>query len=397
MIPFIDLQAQRQRIAPQIAAAVTRVIEHGGYVLGPEVAELESKLSEFVSSESNTIPHTVTCGSGTEGLSMVLMAWGVGSVSGGSAKDAVFCPAFTFVATAEVVALVGAVPFFVDVEEDSFNMSPASLAAAIIEAKNQGLIPRVVIAVDLFGQAANYSAILPIAAEAGLRVLCDAAQAFGGEVTLAGSNHRQKIGSVGHATVTSFFPAKPLGCYGEGGAIFSCDMDLVVKLKSIRAHGMGEDRYQNIRLGINGRLETIQAAILLQKLTIFADEIDLRQGVAAHYDRLLSDMGAVAKGVKLPRVAAGNLSAWAQYTVILPMGCDRARVIAELKSAEIPSMVYYPIPLNRQVAYCDFPLVAAGVGVSESLAERVLSLPMHPYLAVETQMRIAEVFCRAIF
>ena len=396
MIPFIDLQAQRQRLAPQIAAAVTRVIEHGGYVLGPEVGELETKLSQFVDSQSSQSTQTVTCGSGTEGLAMVLMAWGIGSISGGSLKDAVFCPAFTFVATAEVVALVGAVPFFVDVEADSFNMSPASLAAAILEAKKQGLTPRVVIPVDLFGQAANYADILPIAAEAGLRVLCDAAQAFGGEVTLAGSNHRQKIGTVGDATVTSFFPAKPLGCYGEGGAIFSHDAETIVKLKSIRAHGMGSDRYENIRLGINGRLETIQAAILLQKLTIFEDEIAQRQKIAAHYNQSLTDMGATARSVTLPQIAAGNLSAWAQYTVILPTNCDRAHLIAELKAAEIPSMVYYPIPLNRQAAYRDYPTVAAGVPISESLAQRVLSLPMHPYLTFETVEKIASVFGKAL-
>jgi dTDP-4-amino-4,6-dideoxygalactose transaminase len=296
------------------------------------------------------------------------MAEGVGP------GDAVFVPAFTFAATAEVVSWVGATPVFVDSIEDTFNLDPARLETAIALGKRQGLRPRAVIPVDLFGQPADYTALAPIAAAQDMFVLCDAAQSFG--ASLGG----RRVGTFGRATATSFFPAKPLGCYGDGGAVLTDDDDLAVVLRSLRAHGQGTNKYDNVRIGINGRLDTMQAAILLQKLTIFEDEIDARQKIARHYADLLGDV------VRLPQLIEGAVSMWAQYTIVTER---RDSVIMACKRAGVSTAIYYPIPLSRQTAYSHFPSGPEGVPVSERLAQQVVSLPMHPYLDPATQERVA--------
>ncbi len=363
-ISFIDLQAQRARIAGRIDSAVQRVMAHGQFILGPEVGELERRLASFCGAR-----HCVTCANGTDALGLVLMAQGV------KPGDAVLVPDFTFVATAEVVAWLGATPVFVDVLPDTFNLDPKSLERAIVSAKGQGLRPRAVIPVDLFGQPADYRAILPIAEEHGLFVLSDAAQSFG--ASLGGA----RVGRFGLATATSFFPAKPLGCYGDGGAIFTDDDELAAVLRSLRVHGQGSNKYDNVRVGVNGRLDTLQAAILIEKLEIFADEIELRQNVAARY------RASLGNGVTAPFVMAGAQSVWAQYTI---QTTRRDAVVASCKNAGVPTAIYYPLPLSRQTGYRDYPSVAGGTPVSTRLAQDVVSLPMHPYLDAATQDRIVK-------
>jgi dTDP-4-amino-4,6-dideoxygalactose transaminase len=362
-IPFIDLRTQRQRLGRSLDDAVQRVMDHGQFILGPEVAELENQLAAFAGAK-----HCVSCANGTDALGLVLMAEGI------EAGDAVFVPAFTFAATAEVVSWVGATPIFVDVIEDTFNLDPARLETAIAFAKRQGLRPRAVIPVDLFGQPADYTALAPITAAHDMFVLCDAAQSFG--ASLGG----RRVGSFGHATATSFFPAKPLGCYGDGGAVLTDDDDLAVVLRSLRAHGQGTNKYDNVRIGINGRLDTMQAAILLQKLTIFEDEIDAKQRIARLYADLLGDV------VRLPQLIEGAVSTWAQYTIVTER---RDNIITACKRAGVPTAIYYPIPLSQQTAYRHFPSGPEGVPVSERLAQQVVSLPMHPYLDPATQERVA--------
>ncbi|MEZ5918928.1 MAG: DegT/DnrJ/EryC1/StrS family aminotransferase [Alphaproteobacteria bacterium] len=361
-IAFIDLQAQRERIAGALDKAVLEAVHEGQYIMGPQVKALESELAAFCGAK-----YCVSCSSGTDSLAMVLMAKGV------KPGQAVFVPAFTFVATAEIVAWMGAVPYFVDVLEDSFNMDPASLARAIKDAKEAGLEPAGVIPVDLFGQPADYNVIVPIAEEHGLWVMADAAQGFGAQLD------GRKVGTWGLATSTSFFPAKPLGCYGDGGAIFTDDEELASILRSIRVHGKGSDKYDNVRVGMNARLDTVQAAILLEKLKIFPDEITRRQTVAQRYHEGLADV------VSVPRLIDGATSAWAQYTLVLPEGADREAFAGRCKTAGVPTAVYYPIPLSRQSGYNHFPSVSGGVPVSEKLSGAVISLPMHPYLEPETQ------------
>jgi dTDP-4-amino-4,6-dideoxygalactose transaminase len=366
LIPFIDLGAQRARLGAALDQAILHVVNHGAYILGPEVAQLEAELGAFCGAK-----HVISCANGTDALAMVLMAKGVKS------GDAVFCPSFTFAATAEVVAWFGAMPVFVDVLADSFNMDPASLALAVDTARKLGLRPTAVIPVDLFGQPADYDAIEPICAREGLWLLSDAAQSFG--ATYRG----RKVGTIGEATATSFFPAKPLGCYGDGGAIFTDSDALANVLRSIRVHGQGVDKYENERIGLNGRMDTIQAAVLIEKLNIFADEIEAREHVARRYNDLLRDIAIV------PELETGNSSVWAQYTLRVP-GFDRPAFQAALKSRGIPTAIYYPKPLHRQTAYQHYPTAGNGLPVSERLAGEVISLPMHPYLSEELQDRIVE-------
>jgi len=369
-IPFIDLKAQRARIGTRMEEAIGRVLDHGGYIMGPEVRELEAKLAEFCGAK-----HCVSCANGTDALALVLMAWGL------KPGDAVYVPAFTFVATAEVVAWLGATPVFVDVLEDSFNMDPESLERAIAAAPEMGLTPRAVIPVDLFGQPADYRRILPVAAAHGLKVLSDAAQGFG--ATLDGKH----TGTFGEATATSFFPAKPLGCYGDGGAVFTDDEEFAQLMRSLRVHGQGSNKYDNVRIGMNGRLDTLQAAVLLEKLAIFPDEIEARQRVAARYAEQLSNV------VEVPGLIDGATSVWAQYTIKVD---DRDGLAKTCKEAGVPTAVYYPIPLSQQSGYRGYPSVAGGVPVSEALSQRVISLPMHPYLDEATQEQIATVVREAI-
>ncbi|WP_454684584.1 DegT/DnrJ/EryC1/StrS family aminotransferase [Ancylobacter moscoviensis] len=371
-IPFIDVAAQRARLGTRIDEAVKRVLDHCRFVNGPEVAELEQKLAAFAGAK-----HAVACASGTDALAMILMAWGV------KPGDAVFCPAFTFCATAEVVPWVGATPVFVDVLEDTFNIDPASLEAAIKVAKAKGLTPKVVIPVDLFGQPADMDAIGAIATANGLKVLCDTAQGFG-----ATWNGR-RTGSFGDATATSFFPAKPLGCFGDGGAVFTDDDDLVPVLKSVREHGQGVDKYENVRIGMTGRLDTMQAAILLEKITIFEDEIAARQRAAERYNAALKDVCIV------PTLDPRATSVWAQYTIRLPHGV-RDGLAAALQKEGVPTAVYYRIPMHRQPAYAEYPSAGNGLPVCERLAGEVISLPMHAYLDEASQDRVIAAVRRAL-
>jgi dTDP-4-amino-4,6-dideoxygalactose transaminase len=365
-IDFIDLAAQQRRIKPKLDAAIARVLEHGGYIMGREVAELETQLSAFCGAK-----HSITCSNGTDALSLVLMAKNIGP------NDAVFCPSFTFAATAEVIALRGATPVFVDILPDTFNMDAASLEKAIIAAKKAGLTPKCIIPVYLFGQPVDYAAINPISQANNLWIMADAAQGFGAEY------NGKKAGSLTYVTTTSFFPAKPLGCYGDGGAVFTDDAELNETLQSIRVHGKGSDKYDNLRVGLNARLDTMQAAILIEKLAIFGDEISERQRVANRYSAGLSDI------ITTPHVPANMVSVWAQYTLTAKNEGRRTKLQAALKEAGVPTMVYYPKPLHLQTAYKDFNTNAA-LPVSEDLARRVFSLPMHPYLEDQTIDYIVE-------
>jgi dTDP-4-amino-4,6-dideoxygalactose transaminase len=366
-IAFIDLAAQRRRLGKSIDEAVSRVLGHCQFINGPEVAQLETELAIFSGAR-----HVVSCASGTDALLMVLMAKGIGR------GDAVLCPSFTFCATGEAVALTGATPVFVDVDEVTFNMDATSLKRGIATARRVGLEPKAIMPVDLFGQSADHDAIEEVAEAEGLFVLDDAAQAFGA------SYKGRRLGTSGAATATSFFPAKPLGCYGDGGAIFTDDAELADTLRSIRVHGQGSDKYDNVRLGLTGRLDTMQAAILIEKLKIFEDEIAARNKVADRYAKGLGN------AVGIPRLAAGCTSIWAQYTIRLPKGCDRDTFAATLKAQGIPTAIYYAKSMHQQTAYRDFPVADGGLPVSEQLSLDVISLPMHAYLDEPTQERIIE-------
>jgi len=368
MIPFIDLQAQRARIAEPVERAVLEVVRSGRWILGPEVEACERELAAFAGAG-----HCLTVASGTDALALALMAAGL------KPGDAVICPAFTFAATAEVVAWLGAAPVFADVEAASFNLDVASAARAIATARARGLAPRAIIAVDLFGQPADHAGIEALAAAEDLWVLDDAAQAFGA------SYRGRRLGTQARMTATSFFPAKPLGAYGDGGALLFDDDDLLEPLTSLRVHGQGgDDKYDNVRIGMNGRMDAIQCAVIRQKLTIFEDEIERRQEVAAAYADGLADV------VTVPAVKPDRRSVWAQYTVTLPAGTDRDAFQASLKDAGVPTAVYYGRPMHHQTAYARYPVAAGGCAVAEDLARRVVSLPMHPYLGAEAQARVIE-------
>jgi dTDP-4-amino-4,6-dideoxygalactose transaminase len=371
-IPFIDVAAQRRRLGRSVDEAIARVLGHCQFILGPEVRAFESALAAFCGAR-----HAVSCASGTDALVLVLMAKGVGP------GDAVICPSFTFTATAEVVVLVGATPVFADVEEGSFNLDPESLQRACATARSLGLRPKVVIPVDLFGQPADYDRIMPIAEAEGLFVLDDAAQAFGA------TYKNRRLGALAPATATSFFPAKPLGCYGDGGAVLTEDEELAQVMRSVRVHGEGRDKYDCVRIGLNGRLDTIQAAILIEKLKIFPDEIVARERVARRYSAGLADVAIV------PKLARGSTSVWAQYTIRLAAG-RRDALAAALNPQGIPTAIYYPTPLHCQEPYRRFPVAEGGAPVSERLADEVISLPMHAYLDEATQDRIIAAVRRAL-
>jgi dTDP-4-amino-4,6-dideoxygalactose transaminase len=366
-IEFIDLGAQRRRIGRRMDEAILRVVDHGKYIMGPEIGELEKELAAFCGAK-----HVLSCANGTDALGLALMAKGL------KPGKAVLVPSFTFAATAEVVAWFDAIPVFVDVCEDTFNMDPASLEAGIATAKRQGLEPVGIIPVDLFGLSAEYDEILAIASKHHLWVVTDAAQSFGA------AYKGRRVGTIGDITTTSFFPAKPLGCYGDGGAVLTDDDDAAAVLRSLRVHGQGNDKYDNVRIGMNARLDTIQAAVLREKLAIFADEIAARESAAARYSALLEEL------VTVPRVPSGLTSVWAQYTVRLSPSADRDRVAAKLKEQGVPTAVYYAKPLHQQTAYRYYPVAGNGLPVSDRLAGDVLSLPMHPYLETAIQDRIAD-------
>ncbi len=366
-IPFIDLQSQRTRLGPGLEEAILEVVRGGRYVLGPEVAACERALAEFAGAR-----HALTCASGTDALALALMALGV------RAGDAVLCPTFTFAATAEVVAWLGAVPILCDIDPLTFNIDCGSAERGLATAKEHGLTPKGLIPVDLFGHPADHRRLAELADAHGLWLLDDAAQAFGA------TYHGRRLGTFGKLTATSFFPAKPLGCYGDGGALLFDDDALLEPLLSLRVHGQGADRYDNVRIGMNGRMDTIQCAVILEKLKVFEDEIAVRNRIAARYAEALADVVAV------PTVAPDCVSTWAQYTVTLASGTDRAAFQARLGEAGIPTAVYYGKPLHRQTAYARYPAAGNGCPVAEDLCARVVSLPMHPYLDAPTQDRICE-------
>lgn len=371
-VPFIDLAAQRRRLGDTVDTAITRVLNHGQYILGPEVRTFEAELAAFSGAK-----HVVSCASGTDALVLALRAQGIGP------GDAVICPSFTFCATAEVAALVGATPVFVDVDEKTFNIDAKGIAGAIEVAKSLGLTPKAVIPVDLFGLAADHAAVAAAAQAEGLFILDDAAQGFG-----ATFNNRL-LGTFGNATATSFFPAKPLGCYGDGGAVMTDDANMADVMRSLRMHGHGSDRYDNIRIGLASRLDTMQAAVLIEKLKIFPEEIVARDRVAHRYNEGLKDVAIT------PTVPAGSTSVWAQYTIRLAAG-RRDAFAAALKAEGIPTAIYYPIPLHLQQAYKNYPVGKGGVAVSARLAGEVISLPMHAYLDEATQDRIIDAARRAL-
>lgn len=367
-IDFVDLATQQKKIRSELDLAISRVLDHGGYIMGPEVYAFEKQMSDFCKTK-----HAITCANGTDAIALGLMAKDVG------AGDAIFVPSFTFVATAEVVVWFGATPIYVDVCEDTYNMCPESLNLAIKTARDLKLNPKGIIAVDLFGQPADYDAIDIIAKQNNLWLICDAAQSFG--ATYKGRD----VGSIGDMTTTSFYPAKPLGCYGDGGAIFTQDDHLADIIKSVRVHGQGSHKYDNIRIGMNGRLDTLQAAILIEKLKIFPKEIQARQGAANYYTEHLQDL------VSCPKVLPNTTSVWAQYTFRLPKSVNRNELMTKLKTFGIPTVVYYPIPLHQQTAYKKYPVAGLkSLPVSEALAQDVLSLPISGYISRETQDFVIE-------
>ncbi|MFC5385310.1 DegT/DnrJ/EryC1/StrS family aminotransferase [Aquamicrobium segne] len=362
---FIDLGAQRERIRDRLKAAIDRVVDDGRYILGPQVAELEEKLAAYIGTK-----HVIACANGTDALLLPLYASGIGR------GDAVFVPSFTFAATAEVVALAKAEPIFVDVDPDTYNIDIASLEAAIEMVKKEGrLQPKAIIPVDLFGLSADYDALMQIAERENLLVIEDAAQSIGG------SANGTMCGAFGHVAGASFYPAKPLGCYGDGGAMFTDDDVLAERLRSFAFHGKGETQYDNIHVGINSRLDTIQAAILIEKLAILEDEMKARHKIAVRY---ADGFGDIVKAANNPDQGR---SAWAQYAIETP---KRDGLKAHLQEKGIPSVIYYVKPLHEQIAYRHFPRTPTGLAVSESLPQRILCLPMHPYLSNDDQDRIIE-------
>ena len=360
---FIDLAAQQKRIRGTVDANIRKVLNHGRYINGPEIKELEEKLADYAG-----VKYAAGVGSGTDALLMILMGNDIGP------GDAIFTSTFTFIATAEVIQLLKATPVFMDIDRDTFNIDVDKLEAAVRRVIDEGrLKPKAIIPVDLFGQPADYEEINRIAAKYGIFVLEDAAQSFGA------SYREKKSCSLADYAATSFFPAKPLGCYGDGGMIFTDDDTFHEKIISIREHGKGIDKYNNIRVGINGRMDTIQAAVLLAKFEIFDEEICLRQEIAARYSQALKDV------VKVPFVKEQNISAWAQYSVLHK---EREKIINNLKENDIPSAIYYPKPLHLQAAFSHLGYDEGVLPVAEKVAKEIFSLPMHPYLEKKDQDKI---------
>jgi UDP-2-acetamido-2-deoxy-ribo-hexuluronate aminotransferase len=380
---FIDLAAQLERIRDRIEMNIQGVLKHGKYIMGPEVKELEGKLANFVG-----VDHAVACSSGTDALLLALMAYGVGP------GDAIITSPFTFIATAEVISLLGAVPVFADIDAVTFNLDPKNVEEAIQALRNGSdgyplprkeglsLTPKGVIPVDLFGLPADYDRINSVSRQQGLFVIEDAAQSFGAQY------EGKRACSLGDIGCTSFFPAKPLGCYGDGGMCFTDDKNLAETMRSLSVHGQGSHKYENVRIGINGRLDTFQAAILLAKLEIFPEEIHKRDQVATNYSKLLSNSEA---NVVPPRVPPGLSSVWAQYSILAKDENHRSKLQARLKDAGIPSAIYYPRPLHLQKAFDALGYKEGDFPVSEECSSRIFSLPMHPYLSAEEQERISQV------
>ena len=373
MIPFIDLGAQQARIRDKLDAGIATVLGHGAYIMGPEVGALEERLAAYAG-----VRHCISCSSGTDALILALLAQGLRPGQG------VIVPSFTFAASAEVMPVLGAVPVFAEVDGETFNLDPAGLPAALETGRAAGIEVVGVIGVGLFGQPADYAAIRAFADAEGLWVMDDAAQSFGASL------NNVRVGQLADITCTSFFPAKPLGCYGDGGAVFVDDDEKAEIMRSCRVHGMGATRYENIRIGMTARLDTIQAAILDAKMDIFDDELDQRQQVADRYADYLADL------VETPGLAAGATSSWAQYTVKLPAGSNRDAVMAHLKDQGVPSAIYYPVPMHQQPPYQRFPVSDGGLSVTADLCARVMALPMHPYLEDAQQQQVATALASAL-
>jgi len=361
-IPFVDLQAQRRVLGAALDGAIARVLERGDFIQGAAVGEFEAALAEYTGAS-----HVVSCANGTDALTLVGMAEELGE------GDAVFLPAFTFAATAEAFMVLGATPCLVDVRPDTFNMNPERLAAAVSDAKAAGLSPRMVVAVDLFGQPADYDDLAGVAREHDMVLVADAAQSIGGMMD------GRMVGTLADYTTTSFFPAKPLGCYGDGGAVMIEDAGRAELVRSLALHGRGKDKYDNVRVGLNSRLDTLQAAVLIEKLKIFENEVVARNAVANRYTDALGDV------VHVPVVGNDKRSCWAQYTIKVD---NRHRVRQTMADAGIPTQIYYPKPLHHLAGYKDCRVPSAGLAVSETLSGTVLSLPMHAYLEPRVQDRI---------
>ena len=370
-IPFIDLKSQQLRIRDKVEAGFAAVLDHGAYIMGPEVGALETRLAGWSGAK-----HNIACSSGTDALLLALSGLKL------QPGDGVIVPSFTFAASAEVMPVMGAVPVFAEVEQDSFNLDPNKLDAALDSARKAGVSVVGIIGVGLFGQPANYPAIMDFAALHDLWVIDDAAQSFGA------SWDGVPVGQLAHVTCTSFFPAKPLGCYGDGGAVFTDDDEIAEIIRSCRVHGTGKTKYDNVRIGMTGRLDTMQAVVLDAKLDIFADELDARQTVADRYASILGNL------VEIPSLSAGATSSWAQYSVKLPQGIDRDAISARLGEIGVPTAIYYPIPMHMQPPYQHYPVAGNGVSGNElafthDLCSRVMALPMHPYLSADDQDIIA--------
>ncbi len=365
-IAFIDLKAQQARIRDKIETGLRIVLDHGAYIMGPEIAALETRLAAWTGAT-----HNITCSSGTDALLLTLMGLEL------KAGQGVIVPSFTFAASAEVMPCMGAIPVFAEIEANSFNLNPEKLSAALAAGKEAGIDVVGIIGVGLFGQPANYAVIKTFANDHGLWLVDDAAQSFG--ATLNG----HPVGQLADVTCTSFFPAKPLGAYGDGGAVFTDDAKIAEIIRSCRIHGMGHNKYENVRIGMTGRLDSMQAVVLDAKLDIFVDELALRQQAANRYATLLEHL------VDVPVLSHGATSSWAQYVIKLPRGTDRAALIQKMKTAGVPTAIYYPIPMHQQPPYVQYPVSRCNLPVTMDLCDRVLALPMHPYIEVAQQEHIA--------
>lgn len=366
-IPFIDLSTQQTRIRAKVDAGIAEVLDNNAYIMGPQIAALETRLAEWASAT-----HAVSCSSGTDALLLALHGLGLQPGQG------VIVPSFTFAASCEVMPTMGAIPVFAEVDPVTFNIDPTKLGAALQAGRDAGVDVVGVIGVGLFGQPADFDAIVSFAREEGLWVIDDAAQSFGARL------HGRRVGSLADVTCTSFFPAKPLGCYGDGGAVFTNDDEIAAIMRSCRVHGMGKDKYENIRIGMTGRLDTIQAVVLDAKLDIFASELVARQSAADIYAELI---GAHAE---TPQLMDGTTSSWAQYTVKLPTGTERSSFCESMQAAGVPTAIYYPIPMHKQPPYTSYPVANGALTVTAELCDRVVALPMHPYLNGDTQNKIVD-------
>jgi len=371
---FIDLAAQQQRIRTKIEENIKAVLDHGHYIMGPEIKKLEEQLARYVG-----VRHAISCSSGTDALLMALMAYNVGP------GDIIFTTPFTFIATAEVIAILGAEPVFVDIDPETFNMDPLKLRQALTKDAENDNLAKGIIAVDLFGLPADYDQINAIAKEYGLFVIEDAAQSFGAEY------QGRKACALADIACTSFFPAKPLGCYGDGGAIFTDNDELAENMTSIRVHGQGSDKYNNVRIGVNGRMDALQAAVLLAKMDIFSEEVALRQDVARRYNEGIQSITSL----KTPYIPETMKSVWAQYSLLAKDGQHRSLIQAMLKAAGIPTAIYYPKPLHLQTAFAYLGYKPGDFPISEDYAQRIFSIPMHPYLSKDDQERIIKELSQA--